>query len=362
METSKLPAWLVQAEKTLREASTRVRMIAATTPIDLARELERLLAKWNADEVCSPQFRYSEPQDHHELITTLERLAQWLDKEGPLGSIHADRAREIAAEAAVCSAVGTPHLRKVARIRFTRRDEFDDAADTLVKDWLDEPFETSPMDAADLVRSDDARDARSLLVRLRAEMGARKIPFRIVVARDSSALAATGDAFVQIASGRSMTVEDVERTVLHEIEGHVLPRCRANAQSIGIFAVGTRFGVDDQEGRALHIERRAGFLKGARRRELAWRHRAARLLEGDADFVEAVRDLMQVGASVADALRITARVFRGGGLGREVVYLPAFLRVDAALSRAPHLDDVLGAGRVAVGTAELLRPWVDKVH
>lgn len=362
METSQLPAWMVQAEKTLREASMRVRMIAATTPIDLPRELQRLLAKWNADEPCLPQFSYPEPQDHHELIATLERLAQWLDKEGPLGAIHADRAREIAAEAAVCSAAGTPHLRKVARHRFSRRDDFDDAADTLVKDWLDEPIETSAIDAADLVRSDDPRDSRSLLVRLRAEMGARKIPFRVIVARDASALAATGDTFVQVASGRMMKVEDVERTVLHEIEGHVLPRCRANAQRIGIFAVGTRYGVDDQEGRALNIERRAGFLMGARRRELAWRHRAARMLEGDADFVEAARVLIQVGASVPDALRITARVFRGGGLGREIVYLPAFLRVDAALSRAPHLDDVLGAGRVSVGTAEFLRPWVDKMH
>lgn len=362
MEAPNLPAWMVQAEKTLREASTRVRMIAATTQIDLADELERLQAKWKTGDACFPQFSYPQRQDHQELIASLERLAEWLDGEGPLGAIHADRAREIAAEAAICSAVGTPHLRKCARYRFCRRDVFDDAADALVKDWLDAPLETNAVDAADLVRSDDPRDSRSLLVRLRAAMGARKIPFRVVVARDSSALAATGDTFVQIARGRMMTVTDVERTVLHEIEGHVLPRCRANAQRIGIFALGTRYGVDDQEGRALNIERRAGFLEGGRRRELAWRHRAARMLEDDADFVEAARVLMQVGAGVADALRITARVFRGGGLGREVVYLPAFLRVDAALAAAPDLDDVLGAGRVAVGAAELLRPWVDKMH
>jgi len=362
MQSPKLPAWLVQAEKTLREASTRVRMITATTPIDLAGELERLQSKWKAGEFCSPQFSYPEPQDHHKLISTLEQLAEWLDGQGPLGVIHADRAREIAAEAAVCSAVGTALLRKKARYRFCRRDVFDDAADALVKDWLDAPVDSRAADSADLVCSDDPRDSRSLLMRMRAEMGARKIPFRVVVARDSSALAATGDTFVQITRGRMMTITDVERTVLHEIEGHVLPRCRANAQRIGIFALGTQYGVDDQEGRALKIERGAGFLQGARRLELAWRHRAARMLEDDADFVEAARALMQIGACVADALRITARVFRGGGLGREVVYLPAFLRVDAALARAPQLDDVLGAGRISVGAAEILRPWVDKMH
>jgi hypothetical protein len=49
-------------------------------------------------------------------------------------------------------------------------------------------------------------------------------------------------------------------------------------------------------------------------------------------------------------------------LGREIVYLPAFLRVDAALGKAPELDHVLGAGRVAVGAAEVLQPWVNEMH
>jgi hypothetical protein len=61
---------------------------------------------------------------------------------------------------------------------------------------------------------------------------------------------------------------------------------------------------------------------------------------------------------VPDALRITARVHRGGGLGREAVYLPAFLRVEAALAARPELDRVLGSGRVAVDAADVLGPWV----
>jgi hypothetical protein len=86
------------------------------------------------------------------------------------------------------------------------------------------------------------------------------------------------------------------------------------------------------------------------------------MLEDNADFVETARVLLQLGASLRDALRITARVYRGGGLGREIVYLPAFLRVDAALAKAPHLDAVFGAGRVSVATAELLRPWVNEMN
>jgi hypothetical protein len=357
----KLPAWALAAEKNLREASKRVRMIAATTPVDLDGHLRRLQELWQAGNQVAPFFDYPASQDHSEIIDVLQHLADALENEGPLGLIYAARAREIATEAAVCSAVGTPALRPKARQRFCRRDDFDRAADELAQGWLDERFSPSSQDAALKVRSDDPRDPRSLLVRLREEMGRRKIPFRVVVARDSSALAATGESFVQIAQDRIMTVADVERTVLHEIEGHVLPRCRANTQPIGIFALGTRFGVDDQEGRALWLERRAGHLSFQRRRELAFRHLAARMLEENADFVETARALAQRGATLTDTLRITSRVYRGGGLGREVVYLPAFLRVDAALAKDPTVDDVLGAGRVAVEAVEVLRPLMTEM-
>lgn len=362
MDASKLPAWVFTAEKTLREASQRVRMIAATTPIDLAGQLERLHQQWQTGQPSAPQFEYPPRQDHSETIKYLRHLADVLDREGPLGGIYANRAREIALEAAVCSAVGTPALRGLARQRFCRRDRFDSAADILARSWIDERFSPLPVDGEKLVRSDDPRDARSLLLRLREEMGRRKIPFRVVVARDSSALAATGDAFVQIAQNRLMTVEDVERTVLHEIEGHVLPRCHANTRSLGIFALGTRYGVDDQEGRALGLERRAGYLRQSRRRELAFRHMAARMLEDHGDFVEIARVLLDRGALLGDALRLTARICRGGGLGREVVYLPALLRVDAVLAEDPTIDVVLGAGRVAIEAAEVLRPFVEEMH
>lgn len=358
MNQAQLPAWLSPAERMLRDASTQIRMIAATTPRDLQREIERLHAQWNAGEPCPPQFLYPPRQSHHEIICSLEQLAEALEREGPLASIYADRAREMVSEAWICSTVGTSKFREYARKRFLRRDHFDVDADGLAHGWLEEPFEDLPVPHTEMVRSDDPHDPRSLLLRLRAEIGARKLPFRVVVARDSSALAATGDAFVQIVSGRMLSIADVERTVLHEIEGHVMPRCRANAQRLGIFALGTKLGVDDQEGRALCLERRTGHLTISRRRELAFRHKAARMLQNDADFVETTRTLLSSGARLSDALRITARVFRGGGLGREVVYLPAFLRVDAAMSQNPGLDSVLGAGRVAVDCVETLRSWV----
>jgi hypothetical protein len=41
------------------------------------------------------------------------------------------------------------------------------------------------------------------------------------------------------------------------------------------------------------------------------------------------------------------------------VYLPALLRVEAALGADPCIDRVLGAGRVAVDAAPALRAWLE---
>src|SRR5262249_20205937 len=150
---------------------------------------------------------------------------------------------------------------------------------------------------------------------------------------------------------------DVERTVLHEVEGHGAPRARAGVLSIGIFAIGTARGSDDQEGRALALERRHGFLEGLRRRELAMRHIAARSVDRGAALVDTARMLAPHAPRLSERLRIAARAHRGGGLARESVYLPALLRVEAAALRDPSVDRVLSAGRVAVSDAPVLSHW-----
>jgi hypothetical protein len=373
--TDRAPAWTVAAGSALAAACSRVRMIAATTPMNLRAELDRLAAAWSRERGGGARFEYGAPADFSELRSGLLRAADVLEENGELGAIYAARARELADEAGVCAAVGTAAFREAARRRFARRDEFDSEADALAKKWLDGWEAGGARDvsasgarllgleegvgraANELVRSDDEQDSRSLVTAMRRAVGARKLPLRVVVMRELAPLAATGEGVVQVAAGRMISPRDVARTVLHEIEGHAAPGERARTLSLSIFAIGTARGADDQEGRALLLERAAGFLDPPRRRELALRHVAARGVEEGATFVDAARIVADFGAPVPDALRIAARVSRGGGLAREVVYLPALLRVDAALRADPHIDAVLSAGRVAVGAAPALRAW-----
>ena len=138
------------------------------------------------------------------------------------------------------------------------------------------------------MRSCDANDPRSLLSRLSNEVGRKKLPVRVCVQAGMASLAATGDGVILVAANKWLTARDVERTVLHEIEGHALPRARAAAAPLALFAIGTARGIDDQEGRAIAIEEEAGFLDDARKYELGCRHLAARVTLEGADFTEVV--------------------------------------------------------------------------
>jgi hypothetical protein len=352
---ARAPRWTTRATQALTDAASQVRVIASNTPTNLREELDRLHSCWQTGAEL-PRFIYAAPPDHTTLRAALSGLADELDGLGELGSIYAGRARELEIEAALCEHAGRPGLWEAARRRYALRDGFEADADAAAAAWLAEPAPAATPTATS--RSDDEQDPTSLVSRLRQELGRRRLPLRVLVSKNLASLAATGEGFVQIVAERALSRTDVERTVLHEIEGHVLPRQASITAPIGIFALGTARGSDDQEGRALSRERAAGFLDHGRRREIALRHQAARSVAARADFVTTTRLLLDRGASLADALRIAARVHRGGGLGREAVYLPALLRVEAALAVEAALDEVLGAGRVSVDAAPALRGWV----
>jgi hypothetical protein len=198
---------------------------------------------------------------------------------------------------------------------------------------------------------------------MRAEIGAQRAPFVVEVRRDLASLAATGERSVFVAAGRTVTDEDVRRTVLHEVSGHVVPRVRAASLEPWIFRIGTARGTDEQEGFALVLEERGGMLGARRKRALAARHLACSAMDRGASFVECVRALMGHGLSPRDAVLVAERAYRGGdgsgaGLGRERVYLACLARVRAHLAAHPNDEAVLASGQVAVAATAALRPFI----
>jgi hypothetical protein len=71
--------------------------------------------------------------------------------------------------------------------------------------------------------------------------------------------------------------------------------------------------------------------------------------------------LVSLGASLEQASELTLRAHRGGGLGRELVYLPAYFMLRAAFAGEPGLERWLERGRLDLETARRLEcgelPW-----
>lgn len=382
-------AWVSGADKALTLAAGQIRLIRAVTPSNVDSERALLEESFRRGVARLPKWRYDPQPVPPELPRALEALAEFLDKEPPLGPIYAARARELCLEAAIVEATGTPRLTALAKERFldpsagAREDA--ERSDAMALAWTSDVL-FSNGDGSDRrgepegegtkeersIRTCDESDPRSLVSRMNAEVGKRRLPVRVSVHAGMASLAATGDGVILVAERKWLAPRDVERTVLHEIEGHALPRARAARAPIALFAIGTARGIDDQEGRAIAIEESAGFLDRARRFELACRHLAARATHDGADFVDVVALLQKRHASIEDALRIAARVQRGGlaggGLSREVVYLASRCKL-ARLAAGPDgrkIEDVMRGGRVAadiaLDLASALRQEIDGIE
>jgi hypothetical protein len=342
----------------------RIRLLGAATPSNACEEREALVGVFSCGRGRLPHWTYA-LSDTSDVEETLLRWADPLDAAaGSVEELHAERARELALEARMIGAMGSAELGPLAERRYASGRAIDDEADDVARAWSKIDVKgAAGADAEDLVRT-DGRQAGSLVRRLEDEISRRGLPFEVRLSSSLTALAATGDSVILVAPGRFVTRRVVERTVLHEVEGHVLPRCRARTLDLSFFRIGSARGIDEQEGMALVLEERLGYLDAGRRRELALRHISAQAMSRGADFVEIVHTLTRdFGLDVRDAVVMAERVYRGGdgthrGLGREQAYLRGWTRIRRWLRESSEDEAVLRCGQLACHAAPRLREFI----
>jgi hypothetical protein len=349
---------LRNVDRLLLRAEREIALLDRCRPLNARSERARLLSSWQRGEAVVARFQYAPAPDFSELRAHLLALGQQLSGGSCLARLYGERALELEAEARVAEAIGTPEIAAAGSRRYAYGEAEAEAALACTERFLKAAGTGSREDACTLHRSDDEGDPWSLISCLQRVAGQLRLPLRIELRGDlASAAATTLDGRILIRCGVEHTEREVQRIVVHEIEGHALPRLRARSEGLGLFLVGTAQGSDDEEGRALLLEARAECLGDARRRELGWRHLAAIGARGGQDFVETVRCLLERGASLERALEIGCRVFRGGGLAREVVYLTAYCRVGSALGERRELESWLERGRIGIAAAHVLEDW-----
>jgi uncharacterized protein (TIGR02421 family) len=141
----------------------------------------------------------------------------------------------------------------------------------------------------------------------------------------------------------------------HEVGTHLLTYFNGRAQPFRQLYSGLA-GYDAlQEGLAVLAEYLAGGLDRLRMRQLAGRVIAVRQLIDGASFVETFRRLEDdFGFPRQTAFKTTMRVYRGGGLTKDAVYLRGLCQILAYLARGGELE-TLFVGKIAADHVPIIK-------
>ncbi|MGE3761222.1 MAG: flavohemoglobin expression-modulating QEGLA motif protein [Kofleriaceae bacterium] len=143
----------------------------------------------------------------------------------------------------------------------------------------------------------------------------------------------------------------------HEVGTHVVTYANGFAQPLRVLGAGLAGYEALQEGLALLAEYVAGGLDVERLRLIAARAVAVRRLVDGAGFCEVVEELVESGLTPRGAFGTAVRVWRGGGLTKDAIYLRG-LRDLLVYLREGHDVDTLLVGKIAFDQVPLVEELV----
>ncbi len=208
-------------------------------------------------------------------------------------------------------------------------------------------------------------DATAVAERARAEISAYRrqyIGFRSAVhIRDDihpGLMVSRGQLL--IGSQARLNRHRIDALLHHEVGTHALTFHNGRAQPLSLLAVGLP-GYDElQEGLAVLAEFLSGGLSGPRLRLLAARVRAAEMLVAGAELIEAFGELhRRHGFAQRTAFHIVARVWRGGGLTKDAVYLRGLQRLLDHLAGGGALEPLF-VGKIALHHVPMIEELTER--
>ena len=153
----------------------------------------------------------------------------------------------------------------------------------------------------------------------------------------------------------SFPKDRIEALIHHEIGTHVLTYFNGLSQPFKQLHTGLKGYDEMQEGIAVLSEYLCGGLTLNRIKILAARVVAVHTMINGATFVETFHLLKnEYGLSSKTAFTVTTRVFRGGGLTKDAVYLRGFLHIFDYLKDGGKLD-LLFVGKIAANHIPLIQ-------
>ena len=162
------------------------------------------------------------------------------------------------------------------------------------------------------------------------------------------------DDHLLIGSSVGIDARRLEAVVQHEVGTHLLTAANGRMQPLQLLRAGLPGYEETQEAVAVLAELLAGGLTAGRLATLAARVVAVDRMVHGAAFPEVFAELHErFGLGERRTFTMAVRVFRGGGLTKDVVYLRGFHRLLAFLSGGGTLDTLL-VGKLALDQVPII--------
>ena len=174
-------------------------------------------------------------------------------------------------------------------------------------------------------------------------------------------------AGLMVSSGKLMVSSDtrmarhrLDALLAHEISVHLLTWFNGRLQPLAIFRTGLAGYEGLQEGLGVFAEYAVGGLTTSRMRLLAGRVVAVDAMLSGAEFGECFRLLsLDHGFSERTAFNISARVYRSGGLAKDLIYLQGFKSVIDLVAAGASLEPYW-LGKIAPAHAPMIEELLQR--
>lgn len=307
----------VAVDHALAQLTTSFRFILAVTPVNAADECDAFVA----GDRREPAFAYRDLEvDPEVVLAELDRIGVDDVDDPTLGHLVRDKHRELTLQAHMLGSRDSTDFRDLSVELFgTAPPDLVAVAESLLREVPVPPSGGDRLDAhafLELARAEiDAYTSIAPDARMHADV--RDDVQGVVVSSDTLLIAA--DTAVERERARAL--------IHHEIGTHLVTRVNGEAQPLRLLGAGLAGYDETQEGLAVLAEIACGGFTAGRLRQLASRVVAVHELLGGSTFEQSVERLVADGVSVSSAFTTTMRVYRGGGLTKDVVYLRGLIEL-----------------------------------
>ncbi|EOX4944208.1 MULTISPECIES: flavohemoglobin expression-modulating QEGLA motif protein [Vibrio] len=338
---------LLAIDENLTQLVADIDILSSVNPLNYAQERERFIKNKYSQE---PSFQYSITNvDTHSAKRRLYELPLENIQDTQLQRLYADVIQSYADKLDQVNTIGTQEF-LYNSLRYYGEPSAKDIANAHFILHLPTEEEKEPQ-----------HDSRAIARFMQNFAQRNGYECEIQVLDGMLANALVSGSRVKINHAAYITTDELEALAHHEMGVHLLTTLNGRQQPLKVLSLGCPANTNTQEGLAILCEYLSGHFSIKRLRTLALRVLAVESMIKDRDFRHTFMLLKeQYKASDLQAFTTTARVYRGGGLTKDYLYLRGFREVLNAYDRLGDDFSLLLCGKTELKYFELIRSLVSK--